>query len=129
MCLYYFLDHMQSDSYEDIEGADTDESTDYDAEEDEYDGDFIDDDDAHLFPPSPVPNSGVVIEEIVDDEKPTNGSKPKHAKKGEKNEEGNIDWQIVVNGGTGVPVLESEDEDGFRFHPLQKPNQMFRQLR
>ncbi|KAK6926357.1 FKBP-type peptidyl-prolyl cis-trans isomerase domain [Dillenia turbinata] len=109
-----------SDSYEDIEGADTDESTDYDTEEDEYDNDFIDDvdDDAHLFPPSPVPNSGVVIEEIVDDEKPTNSSKPKHAKKGEKNEEDNTDWQIVANSGTGVPVLESEDEDGF---PISSP--------
>ncbi|KAK6936343.1 Nucleoplasmin-like domain [Dillenia turbinata] len=111
-------DDYYSDSYEDIEGTDTDESTDYNSEEDEYDDDFIDDSDAHMFPPSPVPNSGVVIEEIVDDEKPANSSKPKHAKQGQNNEEGNTDWQIIAKSGTGVPVLESEDEDGF---PISSP--------
>ena len=50
---------LWSDSYgEDIaETESEDESSDYDSE-DEYDVDFISDDDLEFLAPSPVPNSG-----------------------------------------------------------------------
>ncbi|XVE64108.1 hypothetical protein DITRI_Ditri07aG0075200 [Diplodiscus trichospermus] len=112
-------DEYESDSYgEDIVETDSeDESSDYDSE-DEYDDDFIDDDDVEFFSPSPVPNSGVVIEEIVDDEKPTNGNaESKRLKKKNKlteSEDKNLSQhQLVVKTGAGMTVLESEDEDGF----------------
>lgn len=108
-----------SDSYgEDIAETETDNSTEYDTE-DEYEDDFIDDDDLDMFPPSHVPNSGVVIEEISDDNKHENeSSKPKQQKKKNQLSESRDDddkslKQIVVKSDNGVPVLESEDEDGF----------------
>ncbi|OMO85875.1 hypothetical protein CCACVL1_09947 [Corchorus capsularis] len=114
-------DEYDSDSFgEDIAETDSeDDSSDYNTE-DEYENDFIDDDDDDLgmFPPSPVPNSGVVIEEIVDDEKPTNGNvESKRLKKKNKStdseDKSNSRSQLVVRNGAAVTVLESEDEDGF----------------
>ncbi|XP_022738259.1 peptidyl-prolyl cis-trans isomerase FKBP53 [Durio zibethinus] len=115
----HLRDEYESDSYgEDIaETESEDESSDYDSE-DEYEDDFIDDDDLEFFPPSPVPNSGVVIEEIVDDEKPTNGNveskrfKKKNQLTGSE-DKNDSQRQLVVKRGAGVTVLESEDEDGF----------------
>ncbi|XAR71792.1 Peptidylprolyl isomerase [Bertholletia excelsa] len=110
-----------SDFEEDIAGSETDESSDYDTE-DEYDDDFIDDD-LDVYPPSPVPNSGVVIEEIFDDEKPANENAT--SKQGKKNQSSNSDGninterQIIVKGNTDGMVLESEDEDGF---PVSLPD-------
>ncbi|PSR93366.1 Peptidyl-prolyl cis-trans isomerase [Actinidia chinensis var. chinensis] len=105
------------DSYgEDIAETESDESTDYDTE-DEYDSDFIDDD-LDMYPPSPIPNSGVVIEEILDDEKPANENGISKRVKKKKNrlstsdDNGNSEQQLVKND-TGGPILESEDEDGF----------------
>ncbi|KAH7557489.1 hypothetical protein JRO89_XS11G0164300 [Xanthoceras sorbifolium] len=107
----HLRDEYDSDSYgEDIADTETDESSEFDTE-DEYDDDFIHDDD-DMFPTSPVPNSGVVIEEIVDDEKPSNGNgQSKRLKK--KGKSSDSEQQIVVKSDTNVPVLESEDEDGF----------------
>ncbi|XWS50666.1 hypothetical protein CRYUN_Cryun12cG0105800 [Craigia yunnanensis] len=109
----HLRDEYESDSYgEDIaETESEDESSDYDSE-DEYD------DDLEFFPSSPVPNSGVVIEEIVDDEKPTNGNvKSKRLKKKIKltdsEDKNNSQRQLIVKRGAGITVLESEDEDGF----------------
>ncbi|XVF09706.1 hypothetical protein REPUB_Repub07fG0118400 [Reevesia pubescens] len=115
----HLRDEYESDSYaEDIAETESgDESSDYDSE-DEYDDGFIDDDDLEFFPPSPVPNSGVVIEEIMDDEKPTNGNgESKRFKKKNKltdsEDKDNSQHQLFVKRGAGVTVLESEDEDGF----------------
>ncbi|KAJ8626531.1 hypothetical protein MRB53_019838 [Persea americana] len=101
-------DDDDSDSYgEDIAETETEESSDYDSE-DEYDDDFInDDDDIEMFTSSPLrPNSGVTIEEIVDDEKPENGP-------------GGHSQKILAVRSSGVPILESEDEDGF---PVATPS-------
>ncbi|KAL9412116.1 hypothetical protein AB3S75_045688 [Citrus x aurantiifolia] len=106
----HLRDEYDSDSYgEDIAETETDESSGFDTE-DEYGDDFIDDDDNEEFYSS-VPNSGVVIEEIEDD-KPMNGNdQPKRLKKKDVSSES--ERQIVVKNATGVPELESEDEDGF----------------
>ena len=100
---------------EDIVETDEDESS-YDTEDD-YENEFVDDSDLEMFSPSNVPNSGVVIEEIVEDEKPATGSnQSKRLKKSQLNESDdnkNFQCQIVAKSGNGVQVLESEDEDGF----------------
>ncbi|XP_042512634.1 peptidyl-prolyl cis-trans isomerase FKBP53 isoform X2 [Macadamia integrifolia] len=107
-----------SDSYgEDIAQTETEDSTDYDTE-DEFEGDFIDDSDLEAYQSSPVPNSGVVIEEILDDEKlpKENGNRKHPHKKGQvtdSDDDNSSQRQIVVRGTSGAPVLESEDEDGF----------------
>ncbi|KAJ0981162.1 hypothetical protein J5N97_009417 [Dioscorea zingiberensis] len=59
----------------------------YDSEDDEYESDFIDDDDIEMFS-APRRKSNVVIKEIEEEEKPANGN-------------------------ADPKVLESEDEDGF----------------
>ncbi|CAI9774089.1 unnamed protein product [Fraxinus pennsylvanica] len=117
-------DDSGSDSYEEntvgTDSEDEDDFMNYDSEdEDDEEGEFIDDDDLGIYPPSPVPNSGVRIEEIVDVEKPVNEngvSKRAKKKKSQSNvsdDNMNYDRQLVVKGGHDVPVLESEDEDGF----------------
>lgn len=110
-----------SDSFgEDIAETDTEErSTDYDSEDD-YDEDFIDDGDFQMFPPSRVPNRGVVLEEILDDEKPANAHTKQLKRKNKSSKSDDNDRQIVVKSNSGVPVLESEDEDGFPVSAAQK---------
>ncbi|XWS61037.1 hypothetical protein CRYUN_Cryun07bG0091400 [Craigia yunnanensis] len=129
----HLRDEYESDSYgEDIaETESEDESSDYDSE-DEYEDDFIDDDDLEIFPPSPVPNSGVVIEEIVDDEEPTNGNaESKRFKKKNKltvsEDKNNSQHQLVVKKAAGVTVLESEDEDGFPVSASRKSEEAIQQ--
>ncbi|XP_010532259.1 PREDICTED: peptidyl-prolyl cis-trans isomerase FKBP53 [Tarenaya hassleriana] len=101
----------------DIAETDSDESSlygsegDYDTEEDFIDDD---DDDIAMYQQSSVPNSGVVIEEIEDEEKPAKEVQPKRSKKKcQSSEDENLKKQIIVKGSARVPVLESEDEDGF----------------
>ncbi|KAM3320130.1 peptidyl-prolyl cis-trans isomerase FKBP53 [Capsicum chacoense] len=109
-----------------VEGAaetdsESDDSIEFDYDtEDEYE-DGSTDDDFNMFPPSPIPNSGVRIEEILEDEKPTdeNGASKKPKKK--KNQSNGIEdskRQIVMEGNTNSSLLESEDEDGF---PISAP--------
>ncbi|KAI4351891.1 hypothetical protein L6164_006195 [Bauhinia variegata] len=108
-------DDYEYDSFgEDIAETETEGSSDYDSE-DEYGDDMLDDSDIDMYPPSPVPNSGVRIEEIVDDEDPALGDdQSKQLKKKNQEKAGkNSQNQIVVRGDAGGPVLESEDEDGF----------------
>lgn len=67
----------------------------------------------------------VVIEEIVDDEKPTNGNGKQPKQKIQSSESDSEDnmysqQQIVVRGDTSMPILESEDEDGFPISTRQK---------
>lgn len=58
------------------------------------------------------------IEEIVDDGKPANeNGMSKRAKKKKTDGNENSNSQIVPKAVTSVPVLESEDEDGF---PVEK---------
>lgn len=55
----------------------------------------------------------------MDDDKPANGNdQPKHLKK--KDQSSESERQIVVKNATGVPELESEDEDGFPISTLHK---------
>lgn len=111
---------------EDIGETESDESIDYDTDEDEYEDDFIDDD-LDMYSSSPVPNSGVVIEEIFDDEKPANEKgKSKQGKKKNplttSDNNGNSVQQLIVKSDTGGRILESEDEDGFPISSHHKNN-------
>ncbi|GLT49265.1 hypothetical protein SLA2020_228340 [Shorea laevis] len=122
----HLRDEYDSDSYgEEFAEIDSDGSSDYDTEdkygdfddEDEDDDDDGDLDDFHVLNSS-APKSGVVIEEIVDDEKPANGKvEPTREKKKKQSNDyegkSNTEHQLVVRKATGEPVLESEDEDGF----------------
>ncbi|GMI75491.1 FK506 BINDING PROTEIN 53 [Hibiscus trionum] len=115
----HLRDEYESDSFgEDIaETESEDESSDYDSD-DEYADDFIDDGDLEFYPPSHVPNSGVVIEEIMDEEKPGNGNEEsKRSKRKNKlsgsEEQKNSQHQLIVKRGAGATDLETEDEDGF----------------
>ncbi|XP_073306176.1 peptidyl-prolyl cis-trans isomerase FKBP53 isoform X2 [Primulina huaijiensis] len=110
-------DDYGSDLYEgNIVGSDSEDEDDSD-DDGEYD-DLIEDD-LGMFPSSPIPNSGVKIEEIVDGKEITNEiglSKQGRKKKNQSDisdHDGSSNHQIVVKAGSGVPVLESEDEDGF----------------
>lgn len=97
--------------------SESDESIYYDSEDE--DDVSLDDDDLDMIPPPPVRPSGVKIEEIFDDEKPADESglskqkKKKKHQKNDLNDNNNSEKQIVVKGSHQVPVLESEDEDGF----------------
>lgn len=100
----------------------SDDSFEFNYDTEDEDG-STDDDDFSMYPPSPIPNSGVRIEEILEDEKPTdeNGTSKKPKKK--KNHSNGIDdseRQIVVKGNTESPLMESEDEDGF---PISAPSE------
>ncbi|KAJ8552765.1 hypothetical protein K7X08_020158 [Anisodus acutangulus] len=118
-------DEYGSDDYEGATESDS-ESDDslefeYDTEDEEEDGSS--DDDFTMYPPSPIPNSGVKIEEILEDEMPTdeNGtSKKPKKKKNQSNGTDDSERQIVVKGNTDSPLLESEDEDGF---PISAPRE------
>ncbi|RZC57765.1 hypothetical protein C5167_005064 [Papaver somniferum] len=103
----------KSDSMDGISGEDTDsEEFNYDSDNDEYLED--DGEDLDMFPSG---KSAVVIEEIEDDEKPTeNGNaNSKHPKKsdGADNQK-----QIVVK--DNALESEDEDEDGFPIIPTNK---------
>ncbi|XP_059452794.1 peptidyl-prolyl cis-trans isomerase FKBP53 [Corylus avellana] len=116
-------DYELDTSGEDIAETETEDSSEFDSEGD-YDEDFIDDSDIEVYPPSPIPNSGVVIEEIVDDDKPTNGNGQLHRKKKNKSSDSkdHRESQQLVAKNRGVPVLESEDEDGFPVSTTDKSN-------
>ncbi|GJR74184.1 peptidyl-prolyl cis-trans isomerase FKBP53 [Tanacetum coccineum] len=118
---FYYGEKPDSE-YEEDESDSEDGS--FDAAEidsgDDSDFSFVDEDDLTDSEmdmlPSRVPNSGVKIEEIVDDEKPdelpvTEQSKKKN-KQGSDNDDGS-QKQTVLKSSDSVPVLESEDEDGF----------------
>ncbi|MQL83957.1 hypothetical protein Taro_016458 [Colocasia esculenta] len=92
-------------------------SDDSGSSEDDYESDFIDDGDVEMSP-APRPNSGVVIEEIIEDEKPIKGitndqhlENKNHAGGSDEGED-NAQRQIIVKNNKS-PILESEDEDGF----------------
>ncbi|KAL6580502.1 hypothetical protein OROMI_008526 [Orobanche minor] len=114
-------DDYGSDSYEEnvmvTDSEDENESS-YDSEDEDVDDDYSDDG-FDIGPHSPVLNSGVRIEEIVDEEKPTdeNGlSKRTKKKKTESSMSSgneNSNYQIVAKAGNGIDIFESEDEDGF----------------
>ncbi|KAI3705932.1 hypothetical protein L1987_76181 [Smallanthus sonchifolius] len=110
-------DDYESDSDEDgsFEGAEIDSGD--DSEFDFDDEDDLTDNEMDMFPSSNVPNGGVRIEEIIDDEKPTENAVSEQSKKKNKrasNNDGDTQQQIVLKSASSVPVLEeSEDEDGF----------------
>ncbi|XP_057761888.1 peptidyl-prolyl cis-trans isomerase FKBP53 [Arachis stenosperma] len=122
-------DDYEYDSFpEDVEG-DTEDSSDYDTEG-EYDDDYTDDSDMEIYRSSPVPNSGVRIEEIVDDEMPENEEDPDQKLKKKKQEaqmKEKVNKMSPIRGETGHPVseseeddMESEDEDGFPISAAEK---------
>ncbi|KAJ0981180.1 hypothetical protein J5N97_009435 [Dioscorea zingiberensis] len=89
----------------------------YDSEDDEYESDFIDDDDIEMFS-APRRKSNVVIKEIEEEEKPANGNAGRRRLKKKceisDSDEGDVgsQCQLVVKS-SSPKVLESEDEDGF----------------
>ncbi|KAJ4844032.1 hypothetical protein Tsubulata_024664 [Turnera subulata] len=117
------------DSGEDIGETESDDSSEYDYD-DEYDDDFIDDDDFELMQDSAVPNRGVVIEEIVDDETPTNGNEQSRRlkKKKQSGDQNGSDRQIIVKRDGGAALLESEDEDGFPISHVHKSKAKVQEL-
>ncbi|XP_072980880.1 peptidyl-prolyl cis-trans isomerase FKBP53 [Typha angustifolia] len=109
----------ETDSYgEDIAETDS-EASDYGSfdSEDEYESDFIDDGDIEMFSDSRR-KSGVVIEEIVEDDKPANGDasrrrlKKKHQVSDSDDGDDGSQRQLVAKPAVSE-LLESEDEDGF----------------
>lgn len=111
------LDGDDTESYgEDI--AESDNSDSYTGgSEDEYESDFIDDDDVEVYTDFPVHKSSVVIEEIEDDDKSCDRTrklrrlKKKHEASNVENAEA-VSKQLVVRK-NGPSKEESEDEDGF----------------
>ncbi|XP_076913597.1 peptidyl-prolyl cis-trans isomerase FKBP53-like isoform X2 [Bidens hawaiensis] len=106
-------DDYESDSDEDasFEGVEVDSGDDS-----EFDFEEADDSEMEgMFPSSNVPNSGVRIEEIVDDEKQNKNAVFEQSKKNtraSKNDDSSSK-QIVSRGSSRVSVMESEGEDGF----------------
>ncbi|OWM81489.1 hypothetical protein CDL15_Pgr007527 [Punica granatum] len=102
---------------EDISSMGSEESSDYSGDDASESDLYFDSDDERY---NVVPKSGVVIEEITDEEKAVNeNSQSKQEKKNKQN--GSVEnlhqGQIVPRNSASVPVLESEDEDGF---PISK---------
>lgn len=99
---------------EDIADSDC-ESDDFDSDSEDEDFEFIDDD-MDTLPSSAIRNTGVRIEEIVDDDE-ANNEKCSKKKVGliEYNDNNN---KNAVTSKTGALVTESEDEDGF---PISTP--------
>ncbi|KAL1558887.1 peptidylprolyl isomerase [Salvia divinorum] len=101
-------------------GSEDEEGIDYDSEDEDYSEDDL----CCGYPHSPVRNSRVKIEEIVDEEKPTDeNGMSKRAKKKKTVGNENSKSQIVPKAGTSVPVLESEDDDGFPVHACDKKSE------
>ncbi|KAL5098734.1 hypothetical protein RYX36_003061 [Vicia faba] len=104
-------DDYEYDSMGEDVGTDSEESSEYDSENG-YDEHFFDDSDMDTYTASPVPNSGVVIEEIHDDNEPEKEDNP--AKQSKKKEQPAL-LKEKPSKKESQPdlVLESEDEDGF----------------
>ncbi|KHN30631.1 Peptidyl-prolyl cis-trans isomerase FKBP53 [Glycine soja] len=110
---------------EDIEGTESEESSEYDSE-DGYANDFIVDSDTDMYLSLSVSNSGVVIEEIMDDDNPENGDDPTKKLKKKKQvvqlkekDNKSSELPIVSKGDTDL-VVESIDEDGFPITTAEK---------
>ncbi|KAK1431575.1 hypothetical protein QVD17_08035 [Tagetes erecta] len=103
-------DSDEDGSFEGVEiGSGDDSEFDFDDEDD------LTDNEMDMFP-SNVSNSGVKIEEIIEDEKPNENAVSEQSKKKNKkvtNNEGDAQKQLVSKSSSSAPVLESEDEDGF----------------
>lgn len=110
------LDGDDSESYgEDIAESDTSDSC-TDVSEDEYESDFIDDDDDLVYANFPVKKSSVVIEEIEDDDKSCEKNRKlrrlkKHVSSDVDDAETGSKQLDLTNKGSAK--VESEDEDGF----------------
>ncbi|XP_071711186.1 peptidyl-prolyl cis-trans isomerase FKBP53-like [Rutidosis leptorrhynchoides] len=116
-------DDYESDSDDgSFERVEVDSGSDDDGEYDFDDVDDLSDDDMDAFASSNAPNSGVRIEEIVEDkpdEKAVSQQSKKKNKQVSDNDEGS-QKQIVLKSSDSVPVLESEDEDGFPISSADK---------
>ncbi|KAL1201168.1 Peptidyl-prolyl cis-trans isomerase FKBP53 [Cardamine amara subsp. amara] len=107
----------------DIGESESGESSDYDSEEYDDIENFLDSN-LDIYRKASVPKSGVVIEEIEDEEKPAKDNKTKRTKKkSQASKDDNARKEIVAIESTPVPVLESdgEDEDGFSIHKEEAP--------
>ncbi|XP_059629477.1 peptidyl-prolyl cis-trans isomerase FKBP53-like isoform X2 [Cornus florida] len=116
--------NLEFDEHKLVSETDSNGSNDYDTEDKHGDG--VIDGDLDMFPSSPVPDDGAVTKEIPNDEKPSNengiSKQPKKKHQLSASVKGNSQRQNVVRSGTGVPVLESEDEDGFPISSPRKSN-------
>ncbi|KAL0738956.1 hypothetical protein Bca4012_015166 [Brassica carinata] len=113
----------QDDEEDDSDGIDIGDTesgeSEYDSEDDEDEFEDFLDHNLDMYRQSSVPNSGVVIEEIEDEDKPAKDDKTKRSKKkkSQASKDENANKQIIVKESDHAPVLESEDEDGL---PLPK---------
>ncbi|CAN0891596.1 Peptidyl-prolyl cis-trans isomerase FKBP53 [Linum grandiflorum] len=102
----YIGDEYDFNSGEDVFDTESDESSEFDFDDDDDDDDVEDEEEEE---DDPAPKSGVLIEEITEDDKPGKGDGLSKKKKKKNqladNEQKDRNKQIVV--------LESEDEDGF----------------
>ncbi|KAH9619762.1 hypothetical protein KSS87_018063 [Heliosperma pusillum] len=101
--------------------------------EDDYEDDFINDDDMPMHPFSRARNKGVVIEEIEDDDEPVSKKSGKKLVKKKKElptstDDGKSQQLIVVKGNAGDMELESEDEDGFPISSSDNVKSRFAEL-
>ncbi|XP_020230014.1 peptidyl-prolyl cis-trans isomerase FKBP53 [Cajanus cajan] len=109
-------DDYEYDSWgEDIEGTETDDSSEFDSEDDDID----------MYPSSPVPNRGVIIEEIVDDDELDSGDDPIKRLKNKKQvaqlkEKDSKSSKLPIVSDGEVELVESEDEDGFPISTAEK---------
>ncbi|EOA16577.1 hypothetical protein CARUB_v10004742mg [Capsella rubella] len=116
----YEQDEDDSDGIE-IGESESDDSCEYDSEDEDHLDEFEDflDSNLEMYRNASIPKSGVVIEEIEDEEKPAKDNKAKRTKKkSQTSEDENAKKQIVTIESAHVPVLgsEDEDEDGLPIH-------------
>ncbi|XP_035548493.1 midasin-like isoform X2 [Juglans regia] len=122
----YYMRGGQHDSEpcgEDIVDTETERSE--DSDEDDYEDSFIDDDDPEVYPPSLISDGGVVSVEMLDSERPKHGKGSrrrlrKRYQMSESEEEGCSQEKNIVNGRSGEPEFESEDEDSIPISSFYK---------
>ncbi|MQM07034.1 hypothetical protein Taro_039870 [Colocasia esculenta] len=110
-------DANESESFgEDIWDTGSNQSGSYGSTEDKYESDFIDDGDIGISP-SPRCDSGAVVKDVIEEEKPVNGNRA-HRRLRKKHQISDSDEEAVgpqdqIDGHKKSPVSESEEEDGF----------------
>ncbi|KAB1218949.1 Peptidyl-prolyl cis-trans isomerase FKBP53 [Morella rubra] len=92
--------------------ADTETERSEDSNEDEYEDSFIDDDEPDVYAPSPISDGG----EMLDNKKRKSRKQSRRRLRktyqmSESDDEESCQQQNIVNGSSGVPLFQSEDED------------------
>ncbi|XP_030931873.1 peptidyl-prolyl cis-trans isomerase FKBP43-like isoform X1 [Quercus lobata] len=117
---YYVSTSQLEPCGEDI--ADTETELSENSDEDEYEDSFIDDDEPEVCPPSPISNDE---EEMLDNERPKNGKGSRRRLRkiyqmSDSDDGACSQPKNIVNGSSGEPVLQNEDEDSFPISSIYK---------